>query len=232
MNSSNLKRYSKIRGHFPREAILIQGQGCVWKKCIFCDYYLDISENPYSVNLPVIESITGEFGSLDVSNSGSAMEIDKETLHVLMDQVAKKNIKNIWFEARWNYRHAISEFKKLFPQSVVKFRMGVESFNPVLRAKWRKGVPSDVTPAHIAKFYDGVSLLIGLNGQTIEDVYNDIQIADSLFEYFSINVFTENTTDQKPNFDLIREFTKKILPYVRDNPKADVLLKNTDWGIG
>lgn len=231
MNNS-LIRYSQITKNLPREAILIQGKGCMWKKCTFCDYYLDVSDNPFDTNSPVIERITGKFGVLDVSNSGSAMEIDVQTLNLLINKVTEKDIHTIWFEARWNYRNELNNFKKLFPHSTVKFRTGVETFNKKLRTKWHKGIPEDVIPENIAKYYNGVSLIVGLEGQTVYDVCKDIEIANNLFEYFSLNVFTENTTSQKPNTSVINAFISKIYPSLELNPKADILIKNTDWGIG
>ena len=52
-------RYSLITDKFPREFILLQGKGCFWKKCKFCDYYNDISKNPFDINSQVIDKITG-----------------------------------------------------------------------------------------------------------------------------------------------------------------------------
>lgn len=228
----DLIRYSQITKNLKREAILIQGKGCIWKKCTFCDYYLDVSDSPFDVNAPVLNRITGKYGVLDVSNSGSAMEIDDKTLNLLINTVNKKNIHTIWFEARWNYRNELNNFKKLFPNSTVKFRIGVETFNNQLRAKWHKGIPQNVTPEDIAKFYNGVSLIVGLEEQTVFDICKDIEIANNLFEYFSLNVFTENTTFKKPNISVINAFISKICPGLELNPKADILIKNTDWGIG
>ncbi len=230
--SNKLVRYAEITEKMPRESILIQGNGCVWKKCVFCDYYLDVSDSPFDVNMPAISSITGKFGVLDVSNSGSAMEIDGKTLHALAKKVDEKNIHTIWFEARWNYRYELDEFRKNFPHSTVKFRTGAETFNPKLRKKWKKGIPDSVTAYDISKFYNGVSLMVGLDGQTIDDVCKDIEMADELFEYFSLNVFTPNTTNQLPNKNLIDNFISNVYPALKENPKADVLLANTDWGIG
>ena len=227
-----LIRYSKITEKMPRETILIQGTGCTWKKCIFCDYYLDVSENPFAINRSVIDSLTGEFGTLDVSNSGSAMEIDEETLLYLIKKVEGKKINTVWFEARWNYRNQFAEFRKKFPKTNIKFRVGIETFNPKLREKWKKGIAPYVLAEDIAKYYNGVSLMVGLEGQTIYDVCKDIETADKYFEYFSLNVFTPNTTSCKPNAEIIDIFIKKILPDIKDNPKADILLENTDWGIG
>ncbi len=229
---SDLVRYSEITTKMPRESILIQGKGCIWKQCIFCDYYLDTSENPFEINKNAIDCLTGKFGILDVSNSGSAMEIDKETILYLYKKVLQRNIHTIWFEARWNFRTQFDKFRELFPKINLKFRIGIESFNPQLREKWKKGIPQDLKPEYIAKYYCGVSLMVGLEGQKICDIENDIQIANKHFEYFSLNVFTPNTTKQKPNRALIDEFMTKVYPKVSKNPKADILLQNTDWGIG
>lgn len=229
---NNLKRYSKIKEKMPREFILIQGKGCIWKKCTFCDYYLDTSDDPFKINSEVINAITGETGVLDVNNSGSAMEIDQNTLSLLIKKTKDTNIHTIWFEARWNYRSQLDEFRKLFPHSTVKFRIGVESFNPKLRELWKKGIPNDVLPEDIAKYYNGVSLIIGLDGQKMYDICQDIEIANNLFEYFSLNVFTENSTSQKPNKHIIDAFMAKLYPIINTNPKSDILIKNTDWGIG
>ena len=229
---NELIRYSKITKKMPREAILIQGTGCIWKKCIFCDYYLDVSENPFEINRSAIDSLTGEFGILDVSNSGSAMEIDEGTLFYLIKKVEEKKIHTVWFEARWNYRNKFYEFRKKFPKTNIKFRIGVETFNPELRGKWKKGIAPDISAKDIAEYYNGVSLMVGLEGQTIQDIYKDIETADKYFEYFSLNVFTPNTTPCKPNAEIINIFIKKILPQIKDNPKADILLQNTAWGIG
>lgn len=227
-----LARYSEITKKMPREAILIQGQGCAWRKCTFCDYYLDVSDDPFKVNFDVINSVTGKFGMLDVIDSGSAMEIDDMSLALLISKVKEKKIHTLWFEAHWNYRFQLDKFKENFPYSVVKFRTGVETFNPELREEWNKGIPQDVKPEDIARYYDGVNLMIGLKNQTIHDIRRDIEIADKYFEYFTLNVFIPNTTNQKPNQEVINEFIEKVLPDVESNSKADILLKNTDWGVG
>lgn len=227
-----LTRYSEITKKMPREVILIQGQGCRWKKCTFCDYYLDVSDNPFEVNLGAINAVTGKFGTLDVIDSGSAPEIDNETLKLLVSKVKEKKIHTLWFEAHWIYRFELNKFKQNFPGSKVKFRTGIETFNPILREKWNKGVPKNVTPEDIAQYYQGVNLMIGLENQTIYDVCNDIEIADKYFEYFTLNVFVPNTTNQKLNQNVVDEFIEKVLPNVENNPKADILLNNTDWGVG
>ena len=91
-------RYAKITNKFPRELILLQGSGCFWKKCRFCDYFEDVSEDPFSVNKPIIEKLTGEFDVVEITNSGSPMELDKMTLDLIAEKADELNIKKLWFE--------------------------------------------------------------------------------------------------------------------------------------
>ena len=87
-----MDRYSLIRTKMPREFVLLQGTGCCWHRCAFCDYHTDVSDNPFKVNRPVLERVTGEYGVLDVINSGSAMELDSDTLELLKRVVREKGI--------------------------------------------------------------------------------------------------------------------------------------------
>ena len=64
-------RYAVIHTVMPREFVLLQGKGCKWKQCTFCDYHTDVSADPYAVNREILTSVTGVYGVLDVINSGS-----------------------------------------------------------------------------------------------------------------------------------------------------------------
>lgn len=225
-------RYSRITKKFPREFILLQGKGCFWKKCTFCDYYEDVSNNPYEINLKAIENITGEFGVLDVINSGSTMELDPQTLDLLIEKVNEKNINEIWLEVHWAYKDKLERFSKKFKNKVVKYRTGIETFNPKLRTIWNKGIPEDIFPAEVAKYFKSVCLLVGTENQTFEDVISDINIAKKYFERFMINVFEENSTPVKENKPLINRFLNEIYPAIKDDPKIEISLNITDLGVG
>ena len=229
---SELTRYSLITEKFPREFLLLQGTGCRYKKCKFCDYYNDVSENPFEINKPVLERVTGQFGVLDIINSGSCFELDEETLALIHKKATEKNIHTIWFEAHYIYRNKLDSFRKRFPDIELKFRTGIETFNPELRDYLCKGVTSDVTAADVAKYFNGVCLLVGFKGQTRDDITMDIELASQHFEYFSVNVFTPNTTSIKPDVELISWFKKNVYPQLQANPRAEVLLENTDLGVG
>ena len=105
-----LERYTKIKGHFPREMGLLQGMGCRWHRCTFCDYHTDTNENPYATNAPVLELVTGEMGVLDIINSGSGIELDEQTLDHIARVVKEKQIHTLWFEMHYMYRHRLADF--------------------------------------------------------------------------------------------------------------------------
>lgn len=225
-------RYSKIKTKFPRELILLQGTGCFWKKCKFCDYFHDVSEKIAEVNLPVIEKVTGEFKVLDVINSGSAMELDSETLNAIIHKVKEKNIKELWFEAHWDYRNKLKAFAAKFKEVEVNFRTGVETFNSDLRNSWNKGIPESVTPEEISKYFKSVCLLVGLPEQSLEDVIKDIEIAKKYFKKFVLSIFIKNSTNIIPNKKLIFQFKKELYPKIVDDPSVEILINNTDLGVG
>ncbi len=225
-------RYSVIKEKFPREFVLLQGRGCKWGKCTFCDYHSDTSENLFEVNRPVLELVSGLYGVLDVINSGSCMELDGQTLELLQSIVAEKNIHTLWFEAHWIYRHKLSAFAALFPGVHVKFRCGVETFDPVLRKRWNKGIPETVAAADIAGYFKGVCLLCGTDVEDFSHIVTDIETACENFEYLSVNLFCNNTTGVKRNEEIARRFVDEIYPLYKENPKIEILIENNDLGVG
>jgi hypothetical protein len=227
-----MNRYAVIDSKLKREFVLLQGSGCRWKKCLFCDYHNDLSDNALSVNCEVLQKVTGVHGVLDVINSGSAMELDKGTIEILQQVVKERHIHTLWFEAHYMYRHKLAAFAKLFEPAVVKFRCGVETFNAALRNKWQKGIPENVKPEDIARYFKGVCLLCCTEGEDKEHIVEDIRIADSLFEYFSVNIFCNNTTSVKQDKELASWFVQNVYQQIKDNPKIEILLENTELGVG
>ena len=86
-------RYSKVEGKFQREIVLLKSFPCAYGKCSFCNYIEDNSNNEEEinrVNLEVLKEITGEFGILEVINSGSVFEIPKKLWKKLEKLFIKK----------------------------------------------------------------------------------------------------------------------------------------------
>ncbi len=228
---SELVRYSEITKGLKREFLLLQGTGCRWRKCTFCDYYQDISTDPYSVNEPVLKAVTGKYGVLDIINSGSAMEFDDKTIRLIADTVRDRNISDLWFEAHWMYREKLEAFSAHFPCRV-HYRTGVESFNPELRERWKKGIGKDVTPQMIRQYFEGVCLLAGMEGQTEDDIISSVNTAETLFSYYSVNLFCPNSSKEKGNPELAKFFIEELAPEIAKSTKAEVLIENTDLGVG
>lgn len=227
-----MQRYSLITEKFPREFLLLQGTGCRWKKCTFCDYYDDASDSPFETNRKVLEQVTGKYGVLDIINSGSAMELDDETIELIKEIVVAKEIKTIWFEAHYMYRNRLQEFARQFAPATVKFRCGVESFDAALRSSWAKGIPASVTAADVAKYFKGVCLLCCTMGDSKERIMGDIATAKEHFEYFSVNLFCNNTTPVKRDEELATWFVKELYPTLKDDRQIEVLVENCDLGVG
>ena len=227
-----IERYSLIHTKMPREFVLLQGTGCRWKKCTFCDYHDDVSEHPFTINEPVLRQVTGQYGVLDVINSGSALELDEETIALIKEVVKEKQIHTLWFEAHYMYRKKLADFARQFAPVQVKFRCGVETFDVELRDRWKKGIPSSVTPEDIAQYFQGVCLLCCTEGESKEHIMNDIEIAKKHFEYFSVNVFCNNSTPVKQDRELAQWFAREVYPRIKDVDGIEVLMENTDLGVG
>ena len=215
-----------------REFLLLQGRGCNWGKCTFCNYHEDVSALPFEINRPVLERVTGEYGVLDIINSGSAMELDDETVELIKRVVVSKNIHTLWFEAHFMYRNRLKAFARQFAPAKVKFRCGIESFDPQQRKRWNKGIPDWVTVDDVARDFHGICLLCCTVDDSRERILADIETASRYFEYFSVNLFCDNGTPVRRSEELVSWFKDTVYPTLKDIPTIEVLLENTDLGVG
>ena len=227
-----MERYAIIHEKFPREFVLLQGTGCRWGKCTFCDYHTDVSDNPFEVNKEVLAQVTGQYGVLDVINSGSGIELDDATIALIKQVVKQKNIHTIWFEMHYMYRNHLERFAQMFTPIKVKFRCGIETFDADLRDRWQKGVPHDVSAEDVARYFQGVCLMCGTVGESRTHIMRDIELAKQYFEYMSINLFNENSTNEKCDKQLQEWFVKEVYPLIKDDSQIEVLINNTDLGVG
>lgn len=227
-----MQRYSLIHTKLPREFVLLQGTGCRWKQCVFCDYHTDVSADPYAVNRPVLEQVTGCYGVLDVINSGSAPELDEQTIALIRQVVRDRHIHTLWFEAHYMYRHRLADFAVQFEGVTVKFRCGIETFDGALRNHWHKGVPATVTPADVARYFHGVCLLCCTERETRKHILSDIAIARQHFEYFSVNLFCNNGTTLRRDENLAQWFVREVYPTLHDMDGIEILIGNSDLGVG
>ena len=227
-----MDRYAVIHTVIPREFVLLQGTGCRWKGCTFCDYHGDVSDDPYATNKEVLSQVQGVYGVLDIINSGSAMELEEQTIAQIKQVVREKKIHTLWFEAHYMYRNKLAKFAEQFDGVQVKFRCGVESFDGKLRELWNKGIAMSVAVEDVAKCFQGVCLLCCTEGDNKERILRDIALVEQYFEYASVNVFCENTTAVQRDDELVAWFVNDVYPTLKDSKKIEILINNTDLGVG
>lgn len=237
MDNSYLERYSVIDNKNPREILLLRGSGCAWRKCRFCDYHLDSckdSKENFNINKKAIEQVIGKYGVLEVVNSGSFVDLDEDTMQLLMNTCKDKSIKQIHFESHWMHRDDIALLRERFAKIGVrtKLKIGVETFDYLFRESYLvKGIDTD-SPSEIAKYFDEVCLLFGIPGQTEESMLYDIKTGLKYFDRVCINIMQKNSKAILPDPRVIEIFRDKIYDKYIENDRVDILMVNTDFGIG
>lgn len=233
--NQHMDRYSKILTKKKREIVLLRGKGCVYRKCPFCDYHLDCSSDEaanYILNHEVLEHVTGEFGELEVINSGSVFELDENTLDLIRDICRGKQISTIHFESHYLYREQIPALKQRFQDFDLKMKLGLETFDFHFReGLLQKGIP-DEDPRIISRHFQEANFLFGIRGQTYASMEHDIAEGLAWFERICVNIMCPNSTGIPPDRDVISVFMEKLYPKYRDNERIDILIENTDFGVG
>lgn len=232
-----MERYSVIRGKNPREIVLLRGSGCQWRRCRFCDYHLDFckdAEKNYQLNAQVLAHVTGELGRLEVINSGSFCDLDEKTLLLIRQICVEKSITNIHFECHWMHRDLVEEFRKFWQEKgiTLTLKIGVETFDELFRESYLVKGMDGATPEDIAQYFDEVCLLMGLPGQSVEQMIQDIETGLAHFRRVCVNIMVENTTAIRPDPRVIRLFLEEVYPKYKENERVDILLENTDFGVG
>lgn len=237
MESGLLTRYSEITEKNPREILLLRGSGCKWRRCSFCDYHLDFSldeESNYQLNKKELAKVTGKYSKLEVINSGSFVDLDEKTLILIQNTCVEKRIKEIHFECHWMHKDSVPALRDSFAVLGIttKIKIGVETFDYDYRENILfKGI-DEKNPAVIAKNFDEVCLLFGLDGQTYTSMKHDIETGLTYFERVCVNIMVENSTKIKPNAEVIKLFMQELYPLYKDNERIDILIENTDFGVG
>ena len=83
-----------------------------------------------------------------------------------------------------------------------------------------------------AQYFHGICLLCCTQGESREHILQDIELAKAHFEYFSVNVFCNNSTPVKQDPELAEWFIKEVYPLIKDDKRIEVLIQNTDLGVG
>lgn len=234
---SQPNRYSIITEKNPREIVMLRGSGCKWRRCRFCDYHFDFSRDDkanFLLNKEQLMNVTGMYHRLEVINSGSFSDLDERTISFIEETCMEKSIEDLHFESHWIHRHEAPILRKRFEAHNIRvhIKSGVETFCiPFRETVLCKGF-GQASPQEIAGYFDDVCLLFGLKGQTADTMVNDIKTGLKYFDRVCVNIMVENSMPLKPDKHVIREFTDLIYPIYKDNERIDILLANTDFGVG
>lgn len=235
--SEPLSRYGVITKKNPREILLLRGTGCQWRRCRFCDYHLDFSldeEKNFALNREILSKVTGEYKRLEVINSGSFFDLDEKTKNAVFSVCKEKGIENLHAESHWIHKEEILPLKKKFKDEgiALRFKIGAETFDSLFRESYLDKGMAGVTPSEMAEYFDEVCLLQGIPGQTLRSMEKDIETGLRNFERVCVNIMIENSKPIKPDPSVISAFIREIYPKYKDDKRVDILLNNTDFGVG
>ncbi len=228
-------RYNKIEDKHQREIVLLKSFPCKYGRCSFCNYIEDNSLDEKEidrVNLEVLQEVTGEYGVLEVINSGSVFELTQRTLAEIKKVVLEKNIKTLYFEIYYGYIKRLKEIREYFLGIEIRFRMGLETFDNKYRIEdYNKNFSlNEEQLKEIGKDVYSVCLLICTKGQTKEMIDRDIELGLKYFRGMTINIFIDNGTIVKRDEELVRWFIKKY-SYLMNDDRIELLIDNKDLGV-
>jgi uncharacterized Fe-S cluster-containing MiaB family protein len=224
-----VRRYAYITEKYPREAILLRSTGCEWGRCAFCDYQDDRETDETACaafNAGVLAQVRGTSGVLEAIDSASFSELPAETAAGLVTLCGNLRIRRFITEQYWRFRGKLAEIRRRFASVAcdTAFIAGVETFDEDFREKVLKKGMSGAAPADIARYYQWVNLLVGVEGQTLADIQRDIDLALSYFERCNICVFTPNRTAIKRDAALVEAFYESgFFAALRDDPRVEIL---------
>ncbi len=232
-----MERYSKIIDKDKREIVLLIGNGCKWSKCKFCNYHLDrnnIEEEQYQINFRALERVTGEFGVLEAINSGSIFELNEKSFRRLLEVCKERKIKRLIVESHYMYKSHIMDLIERCSKLGITLQVkgGVETFDSEFREKILNkgfGYPS---LSDLQEVFDIVNLLVGVKGQTLEQVEDDIKVGMENFDRVCVNLYKEMEDIMPADEELKRRFMQSIYPTYKDFENIDILVENTDFGVG
>lgn len=232
-----MERYSKILEKDAREIVLLIGNGCKWHKCKFCNYYKDQTDNEekqYEINKETLSKVTGEFGVLEAINSGSIFELNQRSQKELLDTCINKNIKRLIIESHYMYHRQIKEFKQKCKELGIdlKVKGGGETFDEAFRENVMKKGFGKPTLEELKETFDEINLLVGVKGQNLEQVKKDLEIGVNNFERICVNLYKEMDDIMEADEELKEKFIKEVYPLYKENSNVDILIENTDFGVG
>jgi hypothetical protein len=175
--------------------------------------------------------VTGEFGRLQVINSGSIQELPGIVRKQIRDLLSAKRINQFFAESYWAYRKGFAAERAFFGADTHLF-LGVETFDDTLRNGVLNKSMHWASPDEVAALTDSICLMVGFRGQTREVIRRDIELLLAKFRYGIVNVFTENGINKELVDEELRAWFIEEFMWLRREPFVNVLVENTDLGVG
>lgn len=222
------------------EMVLLQGRGCFWKKCVFCNYYEDSAGDDQIIplNREVLARVSGETGRLTVINSGSWFELPEITRKEIIERMKEKGIHTLSTETHWAYHEKTRQLREALASEGIELcaRIGIETFDAAYREKvMNKGIGEQVMPEEIAEIYRECCLLYGMKGQSEEQLRRDIRIALDHFDRVYLNLYQGGEGLYPEDTGLTGDFRERLAHEFCDQKKYPgliVLVENTDLDVG
>ena len=232
-----MERYSEIVEKDKREIVLLIGNGCKWQKCKFCNYYLDREkeeEKQFKINKEVLDKVTGKYGKLEAINSGSIFELNEKSKNELLDTCIKRKIETLIIESHYMYKKQIKEFRKECEKLGINLKVkgGIETFDEKFREEIMKKGFGRPTIEEFKETFNQINLLVGVKGQNLEQIEKDLEIGINNFERICVNIYKEMEDIMPQDEEIKKQFIEKIYPKYKDSQKVDILIENTDFGVG
>lgn len=229
-----LVRYARYTGNLPREVVLLKGLPCIWSRCTFCDYIDDNTTDEAAIARVAdmeLAKVTGEFGRLQIINSGSIQELPLTIRQQIRDLLAAKKINEFWTESYWAYRKDYDATRDFFGVPTYLF-LGVETFDDDLRNRVLNKAMHWKSVDEVAAATDSICLMVGIRGQTQEIIRRDIDLLLTKFKYGFINMFSENRLSAGLMDEGIKDWFRTEFAWLEKEPNLTVLWENTGLGVG
>lgn len=188
----------------------------------------------YKINDEVLAKVTGEFGVLEAINSGSIFELNEKSFIKLLEVCKQKEIKRLIIESHYMYKSRIINLREKCSKLgiILQVKGGVETFDADFRENVLKKGFGYPTLEELQEVFDIVNLLVGVKGQTFKQIEDDIKIGIKNFDRVCVNLYKEMDDIMTANEELKRKFMQEIYPLYRNFDNVDILVENTDFGVG
>lgn len=132
------------------------------------------------------------------------------------------------------YKNKIKDFRKECKDLGIELKVkgGVETFDSDFREKILNKGFGFPTIEELKETFDEVNLLVGVKGQNIETIEKDIEIGIKNFDRVCINLYKEMDDIMEADEKLKQEFMNKLYERYKDDMRVDILVENTDFGVG